>query len=135
MTSSRCFKQDVEVKWMPVSENHMTDDEWRLVRFFRCLSPQERSQLLIEAGSRAIERWLPERTLYDLMPAAAGIEPEGAEYIDQTNAISYVIYSGIEETGDPSSCLLGNSDWDEEEGLPRFVAGADKAAARTGEFL
>src|SRR5687767_5093766 len=116
-------------------DTQITDDEWRLVRFFRCLSPHERTGLLIDAGSRAMDRWLPERTLDDLMPAAARVEPEGAQYINEVNAIAYVIHNGIGETGDPSTYLLGTSDWDEDEAIPRFVAGADKAATEQRSFF
>jgi hypothetical protein len=82
-----------------------------------------------------MERCIPDRTVYELMPAAAGVKPEGADYINEPYTVCHVIYSGIQETGDPTECLVGASDRDEAETIPRFVAGADQAATHQGSFF
>ena len=110
----------------------ISDDEWRLLRFFRLLSPVERFEVMGYIGETAMERCTPDRTICDVMPEPAGVEPEGVEYIHNTSSISHVIYSGIEETGFPQEFLLGTSDLDECEAIPRFIHGAEKAALNQG---
>ena len=85
----------------------LSDDECRLLRFFRLLSPIERFEAMGQIGETAMERCIPDRTIYDVMPDAAGVEPEGVEYIHDTYSICHVIYSGIEETGFPK-VFFGN---------------------------
>jgi hypothetical protein len=116
-------------------EVRITDDEARLLRLFRCLSSAERSDVMQDVGHRAMKERLPDKSIYALMPEAAGMEPEGEEYMYEVSSVSYVIYSGMEETGGPSEYLLGASDWDEEEAIPRFVYGAGKAALEQGRFF
>jgi hypothetical protein len=115
--------------------NKISDDEWRLLRFFRCLSPHERSEALKQIGHTAMQRCTPNRSIYDLMPAAAGIEPEGVQHIFEPHSVCHVIWSGMQETGDPDAYLLGTSDWDEDETIPRFVYGADRAATDQGSYF
>jgi hypothetical protein len=113
----------------------LSEDEWRLVHFFRCLSLQKQSDVLLDVGSQAFEECIPDKSLYELMPHAAGVEPEGIKYIDDEYSICHVIYCGIEETGDPKHYLIGASYWDEEQTIPRFVAGAEQAALEQGSFF
>ncbi len=113
----------------------LSEDEWRLIHFFRCLSPEKQADILFDVGSQAMEECLPDKSIYELMPDAAGISPEGIEYIYETNSVSHVIYCGIQETGEPRESLLNSSFWDEEETIPRFVFGAEKAALEQGSFF
>lgn len=116
-------------------EEKLNNDEWRLLHFFRCLSPERQSSVLSDVGSQAIEECLPDKSIYELMPDAAGVSPEGINYIDDTYSVSHVIYCGIQETGEPHESLLGSSYFDEEETIPRFVFGAEKAALEQGSFF
>lgn len=116
-------------------EEKLNNDEWRLLRFFRCLSPEKQSEILFDVGSQAIEECIPDKSIYELMPCAAGVEPEGIEYLHETNSVAHVIYCGIQETGEPEHYLLGLSDWDEAETILRFVEGAEKAALEQGSFF
>ena len=113
----------------------LTDDESRLLGFFRCLSEGKQSDILLRAGSHAMEECLPEKSIYELMPNAAGVEPEGIEFQDDRYSVRHVIYCGILETGDPEHYLIGSSAWDEEEAVPRFVFGAEEAALDQGSFF
>lgn len=109
-------------------EEKLTSDEWRLLNFFRCLSPEGQSKFLFDVGSQAMEECIPDKSIYELMPTAAGVSPEGIDYIEDTYSIAHIIYSGIQETGEPFEILLGSSDFDEEEVIPRFTNGAEAAA-------
>ncbi len=113
----------------------LSDDEWRLLHFFRCLSAEKQSSVLSDVGAQAIEECIPDKSIYELMPEAAGVRPEGIDYINDKHSIVYVIHCGIEETGDPEHYLLGSSVWDEEETIPRFVRGAEKAALEQNSFF
>lgn len=113
----------------------LNDDEWRLLHFFRCLSPEKQSNILLEVGSQAMEECIPDKSIYELMPDAAGVEPEGINYIDDIYSICHVIYCGILETGEPSAYLLGTSYYDEEEAIPRFVFGAGKAVLEQNSWF
>lgn len=116
-------------------QSELNDDERRLLRLFRCLSSNKQSDILSDVGSQAMKDCLPDKSIYELMPAASGIKPEGIEYINDTGSIAHVIYCGIQETGDPEHCLLGSSVSDEEETIPRFVRGAQKAALEQNSFF
>lgn len=112
----------------------ISDDERRLVCLFRSLaSEHERSDLLQSLMAGLLEKLLPDATVYDFMPSAAGIEPTGSIY--DTSSIAHILYCGIEETGDPSAVLMGSSRWDEEEAIPRFAYGADQVATEQGSFF
>lgn len=113
----------------------LSEDEWRLLHFFRCLSPEKQSSVLSDVGSQAMEECIPDKSIYELMPDAAGVEPEGINYIDDTYSVCHVIYCGIQETGEPHESLLNSSFWDEEETIPRFVFGAGKAALEQNSWF
>ncbi len=95
----------------------------------------EQSDVFLNVGSQAMKNCLPDKSIYELMPDAGGVELEGIEYIDDIYSICHVIYCGILETGDPEHYLLGLSNWDDEEAIPRFVAGAKNAALEQGSWF
>lgn len=113
----------------------VNDDELRLLRFFRCLSHEKQSDILRDVGSQALIECIPDKSIYDLMPDAAGVEPEGTEYLHNEYSVCHIIYCGIQETGEPKETLLGSSYWDEEEAIPRFTSGAKNMAIEQGSFF
>lgn len=112
----------------------LSDDEMRLIVLFRSLASEvERNETLHKLGVRLFGRHFPDTTVYDFMPEAAGIEPSSSRF--DTWTLSYVLYCAIEETGCPLETLFGSSCWDEEQAIPRFIYGAQSAAAKHGGFF
>lgn len=112
----------------------VTDDEQRLLSLFRSLaSEHDRSHLLESLTTKLLDELLPDRSVYDFMPEAAGIEPKGD--VHDASSIAHVVYCGITETGDPLETLMGSSARDESEAIPRFSYGADMAATTQGSFF
>jgi hypothetical protein len=63
--------------------NELLSSLVKLVRvFIRCLSPEKQSDVLIDVGSQAMKECIPDKSIYELMPEAAGVEPEKVEYIN-----------------------------------------------------
>jgi hypothetical protein len=114
---------------------NVTKDERRLVKIFRCLSPHERNELLAGATHSAMESLFPEKSIYDFMPDTGSMQMEGVEYLYHHGSFAYAIYSGMEETGEPTGYLLGSSDWDEEELIPRFIFATKRADEETGTWF
>lgn len=112
----------------------ISDDERRLLSLFRSLSSEhDRSHLLQSLTSQLLEELFPDRSVYDFMPHAAGIEPKGN--VDDTSSIAHIIYCGINATGDPSETLMGSSASDEGEAIASFAHGASNAATMQGSFF
>lgn len=116
-----------------------TDDEKRLVRFFRCLDSHGRSELLREAGQRAMSEHLPDRSVMEFMPEAGGVMPERIDgnlqdMLSTEGTITEILYAGIQATGEPHETLLGTSEDPEreEEAIERFAAAASEQASKQG---
>jgi hypothetical protein len=111
-----------------------SDDEVRLISLFRALpSPHSRGEVLQSIASQLLEELLPDSTVYDFMPDAAGFEPRGDIYTPGTSA--HIIFCAAEATGDPAAVLLGPSDCDATEAVPRFAAGASAEALEQGSWF
>ncbi len=57
-------------------------DEYRLLKFFRCLSPEAKFDAMEKVASMAVLECIPDTSIYEIMPDDAGIEPEGIDFID-----------------------------------------------------
>ncbi len=117
----------------------LSDDEMRLVRFYRCLSFGDREEVLITAGERAMAQWLPDQSATSFMPIAGGVEPERIDgnihdLIERDNTIAGILYYGIQATGEPTETLLGPGDDPdaETEAAQRFAAAAQARADEQG---
>ena len=121
-----------------MSDQPLSDDEKRLVRFYRCLDSDGQREVLTDAGQRAMKRCLPDRSVSEFMPISGGVEPEPSrpntdETIDNA-PMRLILRAGIEETGDASETLLGpgdDADW-EAELVERFAHGATREAENVG---
>lgn len=115
-------------------------DECRLVEFYRCLTPSQRAEVMENVACKAVDRWLPEFSVYDHMPDAAGVEIERYESRKRpawppSGSIAEIIDAGIEATGDAEAYLLTSIDFDEDEAVPWFAGAADAVALRQGSFF
>jgi hypothetical protein len=111
----------------------ISDDEARLLALYRALhTNHERDELLRNLTNQRFFQHFPEGTVYDHMPCAGGVEPSG--HVHDRYSLSHILYSGIEETGEPSETLFGTSTWDKDYAIPRFAAGATAAASYQGSL-
>lgn len=117
----------------------LTNEETRLLIFFRALTPSQQSQLLLSAGTQAWERCMPEKGVFGFMPPAAGIDPgeiTGSVWNpDVEGTIVEIIRDGIEATGEPRDVLVSTGSFDEVEAIPRFTAAAQATADRRGSYF
>jgi hypothetical protein len=118
---------------------HLTDDETRLLIFFRALIPSQQFDLLATAGQQAWDRCMPGKSIYRSTPCVAGIDPEpipasiwGEEV---RGTIFEIIRNAIEATGDPKHYLFGSDAFDETEAVPRFASAAEETADRQGTYF
>ena len=117
----------------------LTEDETRLLIFFRALTPSQQSQLVRSAGEQAWERCMLDKGVFRFMPAAARIDPgeiTGSVWSPNVEGtIIEIIRDGIENTGEPRDVLLGTDAFDEVEAIPRFSAAAQATADHRGTFF
>lgn len=113
------------------SKSDLSDDEERLLTLFRALpSCHERSEVLQRITGDLMERFLPNYSVYDFMPDAAGIKPTGSR--SDPSSMRYLIYNGIQETGEPTETLLGTADHDEGYHVSLFAYGASQIGLDQG---
>lgn len=133
------FKDHLIVTPQSQHSEKLTDDETRLLIFFRALTPSQQSQLVESAGTQAWERCMPEKGVFRFMPAAARIDPgeiTGSVWSPNVEGtIIEIIRDGIENTGEPRDVLLGTDAFDEVEAIPRFSAAAQATADRRGTYF
>ncbi len=114
--------------------NSLTQDEKRLLTFFRCLSPGAQHALLCYAGNRAVRHCLPLNSLFDLMPDGYCVYPSPVKGdvwdSDLEGTDAELIRDGIEAAGGPESVLLGSGVYDERETFAAFVRGAEETFRR-----
>jgi hypothetical protein len=75
----------------------------------------------------------PDHSILDFMPDAAGLEPRGD--IHQLGTSAHLIYTAIEETGDPQRILMGTSSAYDAEAVPRFSAAARAEGLNQGSYF
>jgi hypothetical protein len=110
---------------------HLSDDELRLIQLFRALdSETERNELLEKLGRTLLDVRLPGRSVYEFMPQACGIAPDGA--IADPSSAAHVIHVALEATGAPLTTLLGSSSRDDAAVVPLFAVAAQQAAQEQG---
>ena len=118
----------------------ISNNEMRLIYFFRCLTPSQEEDLLRSAGELAMERCLPGEDVFHYIPEVAGVQPgpiDGSVYGPNiVGSITEVIRDGIKATGDPASTLLGGNDYfDEIYAVPGFTEGATRSSLHHGYFI
>jgi hypothetical protein len=112
------------------------EDEKRLLMFFRCLTPDQQDQFLLQAGEAAKRRCLPEESVWSLAPCVAGISPGPIRRSvwdpDIDGTITEVIRDAIHGTGEPIETLLRSSVFDESTIIPHFVHRANATMFKQG---
>lgn len=123
------------------SPGQLTEDETRLLIFYRALTPSQQFTLLENAGSQAMARCVPCRGIYSFAPVAGGIDPDETAISDIdddgefTRPFFEIIRDGAEAMGEPTSYLLGSDARDERWAIPRFANAAQETADRQGTFF
>jgi hypothetical protein len=114
---------------------NITQDEQRLIRFYRCLSITRRSLVMLDIATAAVEDRLPPDLRYDAFAKLMPKPPEGSPCGDAHDgySITHWQYRALEATGEPSETLLGVSFWDAEEIIPRMVVALKREAERNGD--
>ncbi len=118
----------------------LTDDEWRLLGFFRCLSDLDKDQCLNTIGEKAVSRCCPNWSVWALLPAmhfGVSLERRGTSIWDPQSGESYFeqVREGLIALGDePFEWLLGLSRWDKDYAIPAFMAGARSVSHKNGYY-
>ena len=114
------------------NDPRLNSDEIRLIRFFRCLSDDKKSEMFYSLASEAFNERLPDTEIGDLLFGSISSHADYRSYRDPSSS-NYIVYSGLEALGG-YECLFGMSDLDEEESIPNFVWGSKNAAEEQGNY-